>query len=258
MNGDPSVALALVTIPFASSEIRESQLFLVMSGALATLDENGVTLAGGHTTESMDFQIGFAVTGYADEARLFKKDALKPGDRLILAKPLGTGALLRAAMMGQCAWRAFDAITGGMRMSNGPAADVFDGAGVRACTDITGFGLAGHLFEMLDGSDVSARLIADSIPLYPGFREVTDGQSPRPIFSTLHEENAKIACRVESEAANQFPWLYDPQTSGGLLAGVGEDQVEHVLESLRSFGYTSAAMIGEVIDVEDEPRVLIN
>ena len=258
MNGDPSVALALVTIPLAGSAIRESQLFQVLSGALEAFHENGVTLAGGHTTESMDFQIGFCITGYADENRLFKKDALRPGDRLILTKPLGTGALLRAAMMGQCEWHAFDAALRGMRMSNGPAAKVFDGARVRACTDVTGFGLAGHLVEMLDASNVSAKLYPQTIPLYPGFHDLTNGQRADPVLSTLHEENAKNASRVVPHSANRFPWLYDPQTSGGLLAGVAREHVENVLAGLHAADCSYAIEIGEVVGSANEPRIYID
>jgi len=257
MNGVPSIALALVTIPLAGSAIRESQLFQVLSGALETFHENGVTLAGGHTTESMDFQIGFCITGYADENRLFKKDALKPGDRLIVTKPLGSGAILRAATMGQCEWHAFDSVLHGMRMSNGPAAKIFDEARVRACTDVTGFGLAGHLVEMLDASSVSAKLNPQSIPLYPGFHDLTNGQRAEPVLSTLHEENAKHARRITPESANQLAWLYDPQTSGGLLAGVAQEDVDNVLAGLRDAGYSYAVEIGEVLGSENELRIHI-
>ena len=124
-------------------------------------------------------------------------------------------------------------------------AAIFARAGVRACTDITGFGLAGHLLEMLDGSKVSARLAASEIPLYEGFEEVVS----RGIVSSLHRDNAKVACRIDGPIPPPH-WLFDPQTSGGLLAAVKRESVEHLLAELRQAGLTNAAVIGEVIPAE--------
>lgn len=252
MNADPFSALATVTIPYAGSAVREEQLYQVLSGALESFAGHDITLAGGHSSESEEFQIGFTITGYADEDALFRKDALRVGDRLILTKLLGTGALLRAWAMGQCESAWAEELVAGMLASNRDAMRVFSAPGVRACTDVTGFGLAGHLLEMLDVSGVSARLDIDAVRTYPGFGVVTS----MSIVSTLHEENAKAAERIEGADGVQPAWLYDPQTSGGLLAGVPPDRVDDTLLNLRNAGYPYAVCIGEVVAMDDDTSII--
>jgi selenide,water dikinase len=240
MNARPFAALAIATLPYARGPIQEAQLYELLSGAVETLRQVGVVLTGGHTTEGSELALGFAVTGFGEEGRLFHKGRLRPGDRLVLTKPLGTGALLAAWMRGECRAAWFGGLKESLLRSNGPAAEVFREAGVEACTDVTGFGLAGHLLEMLDASGVSARLSARDVPLYLGFTEVVS----RGTISTLHPDNAKAACRVEGPAP---AWLFDPQTSGGLIGGVREEKVGAVLERLRRSGAPDAAVIGEVV-----------
>jgi selenide,water dikinase len=140
-----------------------------------------------------------------------------------------------------------------MLRSNGPASEVFRDAGVRACTDVTGFGLAGHLLEMLDASRVSAALQAKQVPLYAGFEDVVS----RGIVSSLHEDNARIGCRVSG--SQRLPaWLFDPQTSGGLLAAVPAYRVADTLERLRKSGCRDAAAIGEIITPNGgEPSAIV-
>ncbi|HKI30559.1 MAG TPA: AIR synthase-related protein, partial [Gemmataceae bacterium] len=136
--------------------------------------------------------------------------------------------------------------------SNAAAAEVFREAGVVACTDVTGFGLAGHLLEMLDASRVSARLAARDVPLYRGFEEVVS----RGIVSSLHRDNAKVACRVRGPAP---AYLFDPQTSGGLLGAVKAERVAHTVDRLRQAGCAEAAVIGEVIPREgnNPPEIIL-
>src|SRR5205814_2349671 len=124
-----------------------------------------------------------------------------------------------------------------MLLANDKAAEMFAAAGVSACTDVTGFGLAGHLLEMLDGSGVSAHLLGEEVRLYAGFAEVVS----QGIVSSLHADNAKMACRVDGPAPSAA-WLYDPQTSGGLLGAVRPDSVTPTLERLREAGYQEAIM----------------
>ena len=201
---------------------------------------SGSSLAGGHTTEGSELALGFAVTGYAEEDRLFQKSQLAVGDQLILTKPLGSGALLAAWMRGDCRAEWFEPMVRALLQANAAAGGVFARHGVMACTDVTGFGLAGHLLEMLDASHVSARLDGTRVPLYAGFAEVVGAG----IVSSLQRDNAKTACRVTADSAPA--WLFDPQTSGGLLAGVKPDQCAAVLRELQEAGYTDAAVIGEV------------
>src|SRR5437764_307512 len=132
--------------------------------AVQSLRQLGVVLSGGHTTEGSEMALGFAVTGYAEEGRLFQKSRLQVGDRLVLTKPLGSGALLAAWMRGACRAAWFEKLIGTMLQANAAAAGIFARHGVAACTDVTGFGLAGHLLEMLDASHVSARLNVAKVP----------------------------------------------------------------------------------------------
>jgi selenide,water dikinase len=246
MNARPFTALAIATLPYARGPIQEAQLYELLSGAVESLKELGVTLTGGHTTEGPELALGFAVTGFAEDGKLFQKSNLQVGDRLILTKPLGSGALLAAWMRGECKAAWFEPLIAKMLTSNAAAGKIFADAGVTACTDVTGFGLAGHLLEMLDGSKVSARLFADRVPVYDGFNEVVE----RGIVSTLHRDNAKASCRVIGAAA---AWLFDPQTSGGLIAGVKPDAVVATLASLHQAGYDRAVVIGEIVAGGQDP-----
>jgi selenide,water dikinase len=251
MNARPFTALAIATLPYARGPIQEAQLYELLSGAVASLRDRGVVLTGGHTTEGNELALGFAVTGFAEEGRLFQKSKLRPGDALILTKPLGSGALLAAWMRGECRAAWFERLTAAMLTHNGRAGEIFAAAGVEACTDVTGFGLAGHLLEMLDASRVSARLAAADVPLYDGFAEVVAGG----IVSTLHRDNAKVACRVV--AAAPPAWLFDPQTSGGLLGAVRPERAEQTVRLLREGGCPAAAVIGEVVPVEGDAAPFI-
>jgi len=252
MNARPFSALAIATLPYARGPVQEAQLFELLTGAVESLRQAGVVLTGGHTTEGAELALGFAVTGYAEEDRLFQKSRLRPGDRLILTKPLGTGALLAAWMRGECRAEWFTPLVASMLLSNGPASEVFREAGVVACTDVTGFGLAGHLLEMLDGSQVSARLHAKEVRLYPGFEVVAS----RGVVSSLHGDNARSARRVRGTTP---AWLFDPQTSGGLLGAVSPEAAAPTLDRLREAGYPVAAVIGEVVatTAEEGPVIVV-
>jgi selenide,water dikinase len=140
----------------------------------------------------------------------------------------------------------------GLLIANKSAADVFADLGVKGCTDITGFGLAGHLLEMLDASHVSAELYPRAVPLYDGFREVVAGG----IVSTLQRDNAKVACRIVADGP--LPeWLFDPQTSGGLLAAIAPEKAEETLRRLHETGLAHARVIGRVVALPpEEPSVI--
>jgi selenide,water dikinase len=254
MNARPFSALAIATVPVARGRIQSEQLHEMLAGAALVFRELGVALAGGHTTEGQELALGFAATGYARVDRLFRKGALKPGDVLVLTKPLGTGALLAAWMRGWCRAGWFEAAVQTMLQSNRAAAELFDAAGVLACTDVTGFGLAGHLLEMLDASRASARLRAHAVPVLPGFDQLAGAG----VVSSLQEANSRCGCRIAS-AKPLEAWLFDPQTSGGLLAGVRPEKVDALLEQLRDSGAVAARAIGEVLPLESlEPVIALD
>ncbi len=246
MNARPFSALAIATLPYARGPVQEAMLYELLSGAVHSLRQLGVVLTGGHTTEGSELALGFAVTGYAEEDTLFQKSKLQPGDVLILTKPLGSGALLAAWMRGECPAGWFSTLIETMLNANDRAAAILARYGVQACTDVTGFGLAGHLLEMLDASRMAARLHSAAVPLCDGFTEVVQ----RGIVSTLHADNAKSACRVQGMVAPPA-WLFDPQTSGGMLAGVKPGVAKEVLRELIEAGYKEAAVMGEVIPLAE-------
>jgi len=244
MNARPFSALAIATLPYARGPFQEAQLYELLSGAVHSFRLLHVVLTGGHTTEGQELALGFSVTGFGEADRLFQKSNLQAGDRLILTKPLGSGALLAAWMRGECRAAWFERLKQSMLIPNADAAAIFAAAGVRACTDVTGFGLAGHLLEMLDASKMSARLTAKEVPVYDGFADVVAAG----IVSSLHRDNLKSACRVV--APTSLPgWLFDPQTSGGLLAAVKPEAAGATLDKLQQAGLPDARIIGEVVPI---------
>jgi selenide, water dikinase len=260
MGGEPQSALAIVTLPFGLEAKVEDQLLQLMSGALKVLDEANTALVGGHTSEGAELGLGFAVNGFADRERLMRKGGMRPGDRLILTKPLGTGTLFAADMRLKAKGRWIDAALASMVQSNRDGASCVFAHGASACTDVTGFGLLGHLVEMTKPSQVDVELWLDALPLLDGAMETVR----LGIFSSLQPQNVRLrrAVRnVDAFAADaRLPLIFDPQTAGGLLASVPGDRADACLDELRRIGYAHAAIVGTVRQRSDalEPIVLCN
>jgi len=243
----PRFALAQVSVPDAEPARAEETLYQVMAGARAALDADGVTLVGGHTTTGPELVVGFAVWGFAATAdALIRIRGAAPGDQLILTKPLGTGVILQADMRALARGEWVEATAASMLRSNGAAARVMLARRPAAVTDVTGFGLAGHLGEMLRASKASAVLDLAAIPALPGAVALLG----RGVRSTAHPENARArrAMLVEPDAARRaaLDLLFDPQTSGGLLIAVARERGPALLSALRAAGDPAAAIIGEV------------
>ncbi len=258
MGGEPQSALAIVTLPFGLEAKVEDQLFQLMSGAMKVLDEANTALVGGHTSEGAELALGFTVNGLADRARLMRKGGMQPGDRLILTKALGTGTLFAADMRLKAKGRWVDAALASMVQSNRDGAACVYRFGANACTDVTGFGLLGHLVEMTKPSGVDVELWLDALPLLDGAMETVR----LGIFSSLQPQNVRLRRAVRNidafAADARFPLIFDPQTAGGLLASVPGDRADACLEELRRLGYAQAASIGAVRPQSDalEPIVL--
>jgi selenide,water dikinase len=238
----PRYALALVAVPRDLPEgDAEEILYQVLAGARFVFDRHRVSLLGGHTTTAPELLVGFSVDGFAHRADLLSIDKLEPGDQLLLTKGLGTGVILHADMLGRATGRWLLSCFESMLTSNGEAAAIALELGAKAVTDVTGFGLAGHLGAMLRASGVSAVLDVAGLPVLPGAVELL-GQGFR---STAHAENRRakkgIVLRAEAEADPRLELLFDPQTSGGLLFGLRPDRVEEALERLEQ-----VSRIGEV------------
>ncbi len=243
MGGVPRHALATAVIPIGDAAKVEEDLFQLLSGARACLDREHVALVGGHSSEGIDLSFGLSVTGEVAANRVLRKGGLKPGDALILTRPLGTGILFAAAMRGQAAAAAVDAALTEMRRSNRKAAEIMLNHGATAMTDVSGFGLVGHLGEMLTASGAEAELDLRAIPSYADVHT----QARSGIASTLLAENlARLTLLQGDVDAATKAILFDPQTSGGLLAGVPAREAASCVASLRSAGYAHAAIIGQV------------
>ena len=243
----PRWALALVALPeSAPGEAEEETLYQVMAGARSVLDAHGVTLAGGHTTTAAELMVGFTVEGLAEAGEPLRRlDGLRPGQRLLLTKPLGTGVLFHADARGLLRGPWLRAALASMERPNAAADEVATAIGATGATDVTGFGLAGHLGAMARASGVAAELVLEALPALPGALELLG----RGVRSTSHAENARLRGSLrlapEAETDPRLELLFDPQTAGGLLFGVDAERADEALARLREGGDAAAAVIGE-------------
>lgn len=257
MGCTPHSALAVVGIPAASKRIGKAQLRELMLGCSEALRENDCSLIGGHSAETKELQFGLCVNGFAEREALLGKDGMRSGDIVILTKPLGSGTLLAADMRYKARQRWIESALEQMLISNRRAAQSFVAHHATACTDITGFGLAGHLFEMLTPNGVELELSLGDLPTLDGALD-TLGQG---ITSSLHADNALLGRDIfNSEAFRddpRFDLLFDPQTAGGLLASVPDAEAENCIKQLREMGYAHARAIGRVANTGAEAPALI-
>ena len=242
-------ATAVVTVPTGLESKVEDVLFQMMTGALEVLNEANCALVGGHTGEGKELALGFAVNGLIDDdpAKILRKGGMKAGDVLILTKPIGTGTLFAAHARLAAKGRWIDAALKSMVVSNRLGAACLFEHGATACTDLTGFGLLGHLVEMTRPSGVDAELNLTSLPILDGAEECVAAG----IVSSLQGANVRLrrALRNQAEMVKhpRYPLIFDPQTAGGLLASVPADRVEACIAALRALGYTHTVAIGRVV-----------
>ncbi len=229
----PLTAMNLVGFPRCLE--REALVEILLGGA-EKLAEAGATLVGGHTVEDDEPKYGMAVTGLVDPARMVSTVGARPGDVLLLTKPLGTG-VLATALKGEVLTEAqiSDAIAG-MCMLNRAASEAMLAVGVHACTDITGFGLLGHALELAEASGVVLELEAGSLPAYPhAFEMAAIGLVPEGSYRNREYYRERVANRDELDPA-VIDLLADPQTSGGLLIAVAPEKAEALRQRLRAGG----------------------
>ena len=240
MGAEPRTAQAMVTLPFAAPDKVEQDLFDLLSGVTEALAEVGAALAGGHTAEGPECALGLTVNGIAD--RVLHKEGAGDGDRLILTKPLGTGVVFAADMRAEAPSEAVEAALASMLRSNEAAARIFREHDAASCTDVTGFGLLGHLVEMLRAGGVDAELDLAAIPRLPG----TNALIERGVRSSLHAANAAFGTGLDGldPGDQRAALLFDPQTSGGLLAAVPDGRAGECVKALAAAGCGATAMIG--------------
>jgi len=253
MGATPQSALALATIPFAGEAQVAETLYQLLAGALKVLTPAQVALVGGHTAEGAELAFGLACNGLGAADRLLRKGGMEPGQVLILTKALGTGTLFAAAMQFQAKGRWLDGAIATMVQANQGASTCFLAHGATACTDITGFGLLGHLGEMVGASQVGVALYLDSIPCLTGAQTTAQ----QGFLSSLQPQNLQAERFLVSEQDwsyhPTYPLLFDPQTSGGLLASVPPQEAKACLAQLRSLGYVDSQIIGRVRARGEEP-----
>lgn len=256
---NPHSALALVTLPFAGPQLLRRDLQQVLSGALSLLSACGCRLTGGHSMQGPELQIAFAVNGTLGGAAMLQKRGAQPGDGLILTKPLGVGALFAAHMQAMADGRDIENALTMMEQSNACAAAIAREQQAHALTDVTGFGLGGHLCEML-GEGLTAQLSLEVLPVLPGALEAMQ----TGIFSTLHGPNRDSLAGRFARAAScgaedlRAELLFDPQTSGGLLLAVPRERVAATVAALVAAG-CAGALIGDLRErVADEPQLLFS
>jgi selenide,water dikinase len=246
----PVSALAAVTIPFAGPDILQRELQQLLAGALHEFAAVDCQLNGGHSMQGPELSLGFVVNGVPlrQDQPLLGKRGLEPGDKLVLTKPLGTGTLFAAHMQLLADGRDISRAVDMMLQSNASAAELALAHGASACTDITGFGLLGHLLEMLD-SERNATLELAQLPLLDGALQ----QMRKGIVSTMHAANASARGALQAEGQvdeERLQMLFDPQTSGGLLIGIAPERAGSLRDALQQRGYTQAEIIGEVVQRE--------
>lgn len=244
----PVSSLASVMLPYANAVMQERDLYQLLAGALYEFSRVDCQLRGGHSMQGHELGLGFVVNGVplSVEQGLLQKTGSVPGDQLILTKPVGSGVLFAAHMQLGADGRELECAVNTLLQSNRDASKIALAFGATACTDITGFGLAGHLLEMLDGS-IGARLWLDHLPLMPGALRLFQAG----FHSTMHASNRRSAGNALQlfvrETDARLAALFDPQTSGGLLIAAPAGRASDLLTALHQAGYLDARIIGEVL-----------
>jgi selenide, water dikinase len=246
MGGRPLTALAIAAFP--KEGLDHSVIRAIFHGGFNKLREAGVSLLGGHTVQDQEIKFGYAVTGAIDPTRVISNAGANPGDILFLTKPIGTGLFATALKFDRVTLAAANSAVQSMRTLNRVAAEALQAlpaGAVHACTDITGFGLAGHASEMARASGVTLLIDAGKVPLFPGALALAAANQSGGLGSNVDYFGGTI--QVDSRIGPDLETvLYDPQTSGGLLIAASQTAAE-LLESRLRAGGVSAHCIGAAV-----------
>jgi selenide,water dikinase len=244
MGGTPITAVSVLGFPVR--KVPDETMSQILSGGIDKMNEAGVAVIGGHSINDSEIKAGFAVTGTIETDKIITNAAARPGDVLILTKPLGTGIVAFASQIGRANSDSVEAAANSMTSLNKMASQLMVKFGAHACTDVTGFSLMGHLAEMALSSGVDVEIIWDDIPLFPGVL----GYAAAGILPGAIERN-KESCGDRIIADEALPQemvdiCYDAQTSGGLLIAIAESDAGRLLKALHKDGISAAAIVGRV------------
>ena len=248
MGGRPITAINLVM--FDTCKVPFDYLRLIIEGGAEKLREAEVNLVGGHTVEDLETKYGLAVTGVVHPERIVRNSTARPGDVLIYTKPLGIGVLTTAIKADMATPEEVEEASRVMAALNRAASEVMVEVGVSACTDITGFGFLGHLYEMVKFSGVSATVYGEKIPLLKGAKEYASmGLLPAATYENVEYVGSAVSFPENFDEDLKL-LLFDPQTSGGLLIAVPEEKKEELLTLLKGRGVEWAAEVGKIEEGE--------
>ena len=245
MGGRPLTALSIVGFPIHG--VPESVMHQILRGGIDKMSEAGVAVVGGHSINDKEIKAGFAVTGIVHPDKIATNAGAQPGDCLVLTKPIGTGIIAFAAQIDRAPPGAMEAAAHWMAQLNRRASELMIEFEAHACTDVTGFGLAGHLTAMAAASEVDAEIIVDRIPLLPGVLECLSQDILPGAVERNRESSGHNMIAGEGLPPAMLDLCFDPQTSGGLLIAVPQSKADALVARLHEEGMTEAAVIGRAI-----------
>jgi selenide,water dikinase len=255
MGGVPKTALNLVGYP-DDEDPELTWLGDILRGGSERMQKAGCVVLGGHTVRDKEIKFGYAVTGIVSPKRIFTNAAARPGDKLLLTKPLGTGFVTTAAKKETCPPALLAAAIRSMIELNDAARDVAIELGAHAVTDVTGFGLAGHSYEMATGAGVTIVFDLAALPLFPGLEAIL----VKPNYTRAVKSNAEYVAEGLEIASSADPLrvdvFYDPQTSGGLLIALPAERAQEAVARAKERKLLAAAIVGEVVEKRAKALIL--
>jgi selenide,water dikinase len=255
MGGTPKTALNLVGYP-DDKDPSMHWLEDIFRGGAERCQAAGVVIIGGHTVRDAEIKFGYAVTGTIHPQRIITNAGARPGDKLVLTKALGTGFVTTAHKADACPEELFACACESMMQLNDIGRDVMLEAGARAATDITGFGLAGHGYEMAEGSKVTLLIELSRLPIFPGAETI----ARKPYLTRASATNAAYVSQSLRKEGKLDPvrleFFFDAQTSGGLLISIPADKADRLVENARSRGASATCIIGEVLERQEAALIL--
>lgn len=255
MGGQPKTALSIVGFPDDKLELEVLQT--ILRGGAERVAKAGAVILGGHSVRDAEIKFGLSVTGVVDPQKILTNAAAKPGDALVLTKALGTGFITTAHRQDQCPDEALHAACASMVQLNQSAAQAALHVAARAATDVTGFGLVGHGLEMAQASEATLHIDLSSLPMLPGARELAaKGHHTRA--NAANRAHAKNKMRFECDENHpDVEFLFDPQTSGGLLIAVAAERAGELVTRCHDASAAHTAVIGEVV-AREQARLVID